>query len=237
MSMSTKRGFTVVEVVVAAAVMVLLISAALPRFVAYSRIQDFSQAATGLLQCVREGQATAVAPGQANGRYIAVVIRQADEPSCQILALESQAISEDYIKLQNDLQTTGRSASLVSETELSPDATVYGAHLIDHALLQPDQEPTWRFENALDGEISLAILFDRAAGGSPLGVCLKQTGTIYPDTDTKGILRCHEPGAPGFLSPDLAGKSISLLLEGNEKGQTARIRLSSSGSMAQYEVQ
>lgn len=98
-----RAAFTIVELVIAVAVLVLVFAISVPRFADFARSQETARAVQDIVACIQKGQQEAAAPTVKETGFVGVTLRDEDNKlSCSASAYrptkDGNALSEDNFK-------------------------------------------------------------------------------------------------------------------------------------------
>lgn len=185
-----RAGFTIIELVVAAGIIGLILAVSLPRYVAFSRQQDFGAGAQRLVQCMRQGQAAAASKSSSaqTARYVRVAVESvATSPSKTTCSLayvsgfdaNGVAISPSALtKPKSVFAPLGSAFSsyVMPSTKLT---------LVDgrSSLLGTNSSSMRKEIDKPTRNMSAAVFFDGSATGAPVGMCYDFDVTTYGQCD------------------------------------------------------
>ena len=217
-----RRAFTIIELLVAAGVLAMLVAATLPRFVAYSRQQDFGANSQLLVQCLRQAESSAAnQPLSATSRYVsATITSNGSTVGCSTQYVSNYDVLSGAPIGSALLAKAGSTASLASAIS---SYTVPSATINSITAVNGDLTPAGAFGvDGSAGRSSLRIYFDSAAAGAPTVIC----GSISPTYTS-----C--PAAALFSD---RGLKIVLALKGSEDDSLGgTVTISPIGGAITYE--
>jgi prepilin-type N-terminal cleavage/methylation domain-containing protein len=170
--MNLKGGFTIIELVIATAIVALLIAVGLPRFTTVNQKQQFVGSAQKIAECIQAAQTAAAAPAGGSIRYTSATVT-ATNPAVQ--ALTCQADSYAALKetdgakrfiTRADIMGDQRAIESPVRTVIKPAATISGLTLIQFG------DGFGLYKQGETGyPASIRVFFGVNEGGKPVYVC------------------------------------------------------------------